>query len=96
MSVTPREMPCPSQNDRPPLRRLSRHPRRDDGRDQHRRGHPRSDDRSAATRSSASTISRAEDVVSAIFTTTPELTAAFPALAARELGWTEVAASMRS
>jgi tryptophan synthase alpha chain len=31
-----------------------------------------------------------EDVVSAIFTTTPELTAAFPALAARELGWTEV------
>jgi tryptophan synthase alpha chain len=33
---------------------------------------------------------RPEDVVSAIFTTTPELTAAFPALAARELGWTEV------
>lgn len=31
-----------------------------------------------------------EDVVSAIFTTTPEITAAFPALAARELGWTEV------
>jgi tryptophan synthase alpha chain len=31
-----------------------------------------------------------EDVVSAMFTTTPELTAAFPALAARELGWTEV------
>jgi monofunctional chorismate mutase len=31
-----------------------------------------------------------EDVVSAVFTTTPELTAAFPALAARELGWTEV------
>jgi tryptophan synthase alpha chain len=31
-----------------------------------------------------------EDVVSAIFTTTPELTAAFPALAARKLGWTEV------
>jgi len=31
-----------------------------------------------------------QDVVSAIFTTTPELTAAFPALAARGLGWTEV------
>jgi tryptophan synthase alpha chain len=30
-----------------------------------------------------------EDVVSAIFTTTPELTAAFPALAARKLGWTK-------
>jgi tryptophan synthase alpha chain len=33
---------------------------------------------------------RPEDVVSAVFTTTPELTAAFPALAARDLGWTEV------
>lgn len=32
----------------------------------------------------------AEDVVSAVFTTTPELNAAFPALAARKLGWTEV------
>jgi tryptophan synthase alpha chain len=32
----------------------------------------------------------ADDVVSAIFTTTPEITAAFPALAARDLGWTEV------
>ena len=31
-----------------------------------------------------------EDVVSAIFTTTPEITASFPALAARDLGWTEV------
>ena len=31
-----------------------------------------------------------DDVVSAIFTTTPEITAAFPALAARDLGWTEV------
>jgi tryptophan synthase alpha chain len=31
-----------------------------------------------------------DDVVSAVFTTTPELTAAFPALAARKLGWTEV------
>ncbi len=31
-----------------------------------------------------------EDVVSAIFTTTPELTASFPAMAARGLGWTEV------
>lgn len=31
-----------------------------------------------------------EDVVSAVFTTTPELNAAFPALAARQLGWTEV------
>ncbi|MDP9362651.1 MAG: chorismate mutase [Chloroflexota bacterium] len=31
-----------------------------------------------------------EAVASAIFTTTPDLTATFPALAARELGWTEV------
>lgn len=31
-----------------------------------------------------------EDVVSAIFTTTTDLTASFPALAARDLGWTEV------
>ncbi len=31
-----------------------------------------------------------DDVASAIFTTTPDLTATFPALAARELGWTEV------
>ena len=31
-----------------------------------------------------------DDVVSAIFTTTPEITASFPALAARTLGWTEV------
>ena len=30
------------------------------------------------------------EVVSAVFTTTPELNAAFPALAARKLGWTEV------
>src|SRR5687767_14100432 len=35
---------------------------------------------------------RAEDVVSLIFTTTPELDAIFPALAARndDIGWTEV------
>lgn len=32
-----------------------------------------------------------EDVASAIFTTTPELTAAFPAKAARDMGWTQVA-----
>jgi chorismate mutase len=31
-----------------------------------------------------------EDVVSAVFTTTPDLNATFPALAARELGWSEV------
>jgi chorismate mutase len=31
-----------------------------------------------------------EDIVSAIFTTTPDLTATFPALAARNIGWTEV------
>lgn len=31
-----------------------------------------------------------EDIASAIFTTTPDLTATFPALAAREVGWTEV------
>jgi chorismate mutase len=32
-----------------------------------------------------------EDVASAIFTTTPDLNAEFPAIAARELGWTDVA-----
>ena len=34
---------------------------------------------------------RHEDVASAIFTTTPDLTAAFPARAAREIGWRDVA-----
>ncbi len=34
---------------------------------------------------------RVEDVTSAIFTTTPDLTAAFPARAAREMGWRDVA-----
>ena len=34
---------------------------------------------------------RPEDVGSAIFTTTPDLNAEFPALAARELGWHDVA-----
>jgi chorismate mutase len=33
---------------------------------------------------------RPDDVASAVFTTTVDLTAAFPALAARNLGWTEV------
>jgi chorismate mutase len=32
----------------------------------------------------------AQDVASAIFTTTPDLDAEFPALAARQLGWLEV------
>lgn len=31
-----------------------------------------------------------EDIVSVFFTLTPDLTAVFPAVAARELGWTEV------
>jgi len=31
-----------------------------------------------------------EEIASAIFTTTTDLTATFPALAAREMGWTEV------
>jgi chorismate mutase len=34
---------------------------------------------------------RPEDVASAIFTTTTDLNAEFPALAARQLGWTNVA-----
>ena len=34
---------------------------------------------------------RREDVASAIFTTTPDLDAEFPALAARQLGWLHVA-----
>lgn len=32
-----------------------------------------------------------DDVASAIFTTTPDVTAEYPALAARQLGWTDVA-----
>lgn len=32
----------------------------------------------------------ADDVASIIFTTTPDLNATFPAIAARELGWTSV------
>lgn len=32
-----------------------------------------------------------DDVASAIFTTTPDLNAEFPAVAARQLGWTDVA-----
>ena len=32
-----------------------------------------------------------EDVASAFFTTTPDLNAAFPALAARQLGWSQAA-----
>ncbi len=34
---------------------------------------------------------KSEDIASAIFTTTPDLTAAFPAQAAREMGWHNVA-----
>lgn len=34
---------------------------------------------------------RVEDIASAIFTTTPDLTAEFPAVAAREMGWSHVA-----
>ena len=34
---------------------------------------------------------KVEDVASAIFTTTPDLTAVFPARAAREMGWRDVA-----
>jgi chorismate mutase len=32
-----------------------------------------------------------DDVASVIFTTTPDLTAAYPAKAARDMGWTQVA-----
>ncbi len=32
----------------------------------------------------------ADDIISAIFTTTPDLTSMFPALAAREAGWRDV------
>ena len=32
-----------------------------------------------------------EDIISALFTVTPDLCSAFPAHAARELGWTDVA-----
>ena len=33
---------------------------------------------------------KSTDIASAIFTTTPDLNAAFPALAARQLGWLDV------
>lgn len=33
---------------------------------------------------------RAADIASALFTTTPDLTATYPARAARELGWSDV------
>jgi chorismate mutase len=49
----------------------------------------------AATRELLSAIAAAngiatEDIASAFFTTTPDLRSAFPARAARELGWTDV------
>ena len=31
-----------------------------------------------------------DDIISVIFTVTPDLTSAFPAMAAREIGWTDV------
>jgi chorismate mutase len=34
---------------------------------------------------------KVDDVASAIFTTTPDLSAEFPAVAARQMGWTHVA-----
>jgi len=34
---------------------------------------------------------QADDIASAVFTTTPDLTAEYPALAARQLGWHNVA-----
>ncbi len=34
---------------------------------------------------------RAEEVISIVFTATPDLNAAYPARAAREIGWTQVA-----
>lgn len=50
----------------------------------------------AATRELLAELVRANgiasvDVASVFFTTTPDLTAAFPARAARDLGWTDVA-----
>ncbi len=50
----------------------------------------------AATRELLSELARANDlapadIMSALFTVTPDLNAACPARAARELGWTEVA-----
>ncbi len=49
-----------------------------------------------ATRELLSELARANglepgDIVSALFTVTPDLNAAFPARAARELGWTQAA-----
>ncbi|HEY9515431.1 MAG TPA: chorismate mutase [Gemmatimonadaceae bacterium] len=49
----------------------------------------------AATRELLSTLTarnslRPEDVISAIFTVTPDLTSEFPARAARDLGWVDV------
>jgi chorismate mutase len=49
----------------------------------------------AATRELLDALIRANqlhpaDIVSAFFTTTPDLDAAFPAAAAREMGWTDI------
>ena len=49
----------------------------------------------AATRELLATIVerndvRSEDLISAVFTVTPDLTSTFPAIAAREMGWTDV------
>jgi chorismate mutase len=58
--------------------------------------HDSGDELLAATRELLLTIIErnaltAADVVSAIFTLTPDLSSEFPALAARELGWTDAA-----
>ncbi len=56
----------------------------------------RADDIRAATRELLAELARKndlteEEIVSALFTATPDLTACFPAAAARELGWTSTA-----
>jgi len=58
--------------------------------------HDEADEILAATRELLRALVQANgiglaDVASIIFTTTPDLTAAFPARAARELGWAEIA-----
>jgi len=58
--------------------------------------HDEADEILAATRELLIALVKANgidptDVASVIFTTTPDLTAAFPARAARELGWTDTA-----
>ena len=69
---------------------VPRNPRRHHRRRQHARGNPQGDPPIAGADDPLNGIEPA-DVASAIFSTTADLDAEFPALAARQLGWFDVA-----